>query len=147
MIPDAIIISTVAQQSAVRHLAEKDDFTPGHEPKVIPDDISIAKVDPGGEEILEQTERMIQDTDMNAVPTVDPGGGGGDTGILRHAERILGRAEMMMDLAERTEVSTVELGGDAVTTESMQHTQKIMQHTRYGVRRDGYAIRRDGDAS
>ena len=62
------------------------------------------------------------------IATVDPGGGKVDTGILRHAERIIGRAEMMMDLAELTEVSTVELGGDAVTTESMQHTQKITQH-------------------
>ena len=45
VIPEAIILSTVAQHSAVRHLAEKDAFTPRHEPKVIPDDIIIETVE------------------------------------------------------------------------------------------------------
>ena len=42
-IPD-ILGATVAQQSAVMDLEEKGHFTPGHEPKVIPDAIIIATV-------------------------------------------------------------------------------------------------------
>ena len=45
---DAIINATVATQSVVLHLEEKEEFTlhtPGHEPKVLPDDIMTAKVE------------------------------------------------------------------------------------------------------
>ena len=36
--------NTVSQRSGEMHLEEKEDFTPGHEPKVIPDAIIIATV-------------------------------------------------------------------------------------------------------
>ena len=62
-------------------------------------------VDCRGEEIMQQPER-----------------------IIHHAELILEHAEMLMKHAELNEVSTVELGGEAVATEIMQHAQKIMQH-------------------
>ena len=45
MILDDSIIATVEKQSVVLHLEEKEEFTPGHEPKLLPDDIMTAKVE------------------------------------------------------------------------------------------------------
>ncbi len=42
---DDSIIATVEKQSVVLHLEEKEEFTPGHEPKVIFDDSIIATVE------------------------------------------------------------------------------------------------------
>ena len=44
MILDDSIIATVDKQSVGLHLEEKEDFTPWHEPKVIPDDIMTTTV-------------------------------------------------------------------------------------------------------
>ena len=66
---------------------------------------------------------------MNAVLTVDPGGGEVDTNMMGNAELIIAHVEMLMEHVALTEVSTVELGGEAVAPENMQHAQKIyMEH-------------------
>jgi len=78
-------------------------------------------MDPGG---MEHAERITQHADMNAGLTMDPGG----AESMEHAERIIAHAEMLMANAERNDVSTVELGGEAVATEIMEHTEKILQH-------------------
>ena len=67
---------------------------------------------------MEHAERIIQHADMNAGLTVDHGG----AESMEHAERIIAHAEMPMVNAERNDVSTVELGGEVVATEIMEHT-------------------------
>ena len=86
---------------------------------------AVPTVDPGGEESM-----IIQQADMNAVPTVDlVAGGEVDTDMMGNVELIIAHVEMLMDHEELKEVSTVELGGEAVATENMQHAEKIyMEH-------------------
>ncbi len=78
-------------------------------------------MDPGG---MEHAGRITQHADMNAGLTMDPGG----AESMEHAERIIAHAEMLMANAEQNDASTAELGGEAIATEIMEHTQKILQH-------------------
>ena len=80
---------------------------------------------------MQQPEMIIQHGDTNTARTVDCSGEEimqQPERIIHHAELILEHAEMFMQHAELNKVSTVELGGEAVATEIMQHAQKIMQH-------------------
>ena len=69
VIPDSIIIATVAQQSAVLHLAEMADFTPGYAPKVTPDENINATVEQQSADMhLEEKDDFTPGHEPKVIP-------------------------------------------------------------------------------